>query len=137
MAEFLWSMFCENAIVDRASNSLSLIGVIEQFTVKQLPIIIPQIFYVVSLWQKDSSHEGQEEVFRHRIKINPEPEIESKKEMEFETKIPEDKERMRTINGIRGIPISKEGNLYLIIEQYLEDEWKEVYKIRVKVKKVE
>jgi len=137
MADLIWSMFCEKAIVDKQSNEISLIGIIEQFQVSQLPIVIPHYYYVISLWEKNSSLENQEEIFRHRVKFNPEPEEISKKEMEFETIIPGDKIRMRTINGIRGIPIKEEGDLYLIIEQYLNDSWEEVHKIRVRVAKTE
>jgi hypothetical protein len=134
MANLLWSLLCEKPLIDSQSNQISLIGIIEQLNVPKVPIIIPQLYFVVCLWEKDNSKEGREEVFKHRIQISPQSETYKYTPFEYENTIPSDKMRLRTCNGIRGIPVSEPGKIIFSIEIPEENDWKSINIIEIVVK---
>lgn len=137
MPIFSWALCSKQVIVDSKSNNLSLIEILEQFNVSDLPIVIPQIYYLASMWGKDSSFENKEETFRFKIVITSNPEKPPENEgIEAELKIPQDKKRVRHLVSIQGIPIQEEGTLYFIIYLKSEDTWKEVHRIPIDVKKI-
>jgi hypothetical protein len=135
MADLLWALFCERAIVNSKTNNISLIEIVEQLSVPDLPIVIPQPFFIVTLWEKKDK--DKEETFYFRIisthleqdevNIRPSPEI--------ECVIPHDKERLRNLCQLSGIRIEKEKPLYFIIQRKVDDNWDEVQKITVQIKK--
>jgi hypothetical protein len=137
MPKFLWALCCDKVIIDQESNNLSLIGVIEQFNLPEIPLVIPQLFQVVIMWEKDTSYNGKEEPFSFKIVITPK----GRKPLEdegkiYEYKIPKDKKRFRNLCGLRGIPIEKEGTLFIRIFLKIKTKWDEVYKIPLEIKKI-
>lgn len=137
MPKFQWALLCQQAIVDSKSNNVSIIGIVEQFNVSKLPTIVPQVYQLVSLWDKDSSFKGKEETFFIKVAIasSLEKAIEEKG-IEIEIKILEAKERARHVWAIKGIPINEEGILYIIIFLKVGEDWKEIHKIPIQVKKI-
>ena len=136
MPIFSWALCCKQAIIDNRSNNLSLIEILEQFNVSDLPTVVPQIYYLASMWGKDSSFENGEETFRFKIVITSNPEEPPESEgIEAEIKIPQDKKRLRHILSLRGIPIQEEGTLYFIIYLKSGDTWEEVHRIPIDVNK--
>ncbi len=136
MPKFQWALFCNQAIIDTRSNNVSLIGILEQFNVSDLPTIVPQIYYLVSLWDKDSSFEGKEETFIIKVVITSNLDTASKEEgVQQEVKIPKDSERARHIWSIKGIPIKEEGILYIVIFLKSGEDWEEIHKIPIQIKK--
>lgn len=134
MPKLLWSLCCEKPIIDSKTNSLSLIGILEQINVPRVPIVVAMMLSVVSLWQKDDAYKKKEETFKHRIKIELPLGTTVISPIEYQTIIPNDKVRIRTLNGIAGIPVNKEGILYFIIELCSDDKWQEKQKIPVEIK---
>lgn len=137
MPKFQWALLCQQAIVDSKSNNVSIIAIIEQFNVSELPTIVPQVYQLVSLWDKDSSFKGKEETFLIKIVITSslEKAIEEKG-IQIEIKILGAKERARHVWAIKGIPINEEGILYIVIFLKFGEDWKEIHKIPIQVKKI-
>lgn len=135
MAQHLWSLLCEKPLLDSQTNQISLIGIVEQFNVLKVPTLITKVTFVVSLWEKDSNFENEEERFKHRIQISPQSQEYTYKPCEYDNLIPKEKKRIGTCNGIEEIPVSEEGHLFFHIELFEENEWKEIYKFAVDIRK--
>lgn len=137
MPKFLWAHFCERPIIDSKTNMLSLIGLIRIINVPEIPIVIPQSFYVVSLWEKEASYSESKkaETFTYKIIVTQQSPRPSKEGLEHEITIPKDKKRTRSICGIAGIPIKKDDELNIIIYLKSNGVWKKIYTISVDIKK--
>ncbi len=136
MPKIIWAICCERLIVDKASNNLSLINVLEQFNPDNLPVTVPQIYNFVSLWQKDEAFVNKEEIFKFKFAAIHNPEsIPENKFATIECKIPVDKKRLRHLFSIRGMPIEEYGTLYLIIQLEIEGSWREIYRIPIEIVK--
>ena len=59
------AVLCETAIIDQATNNLSVVNQIEQVNLPQFPAVLPRIM-VVTTWQRESEIE---ESFTERISI--------------------------------------------------------------------
>jgi len=130
-------MLCERAIVDSRSNNMSLMGVVEQFNVPDLPTTIPQIFDLAMLWEKDDSLKGKDEAFSFKIVITQKKrEVSINKGKTYEINIPKNKYRLRSISSIRGIPVKEEKTLYFRIYVKSKDKWEKIFSIPIEIKKV-
>ena len=54
MPRHVWTMCCENAVVDARTNNVSLINAIEQISVPAAAPVIAMRLVIVSLWARDS-----------------------------------------------------------------------------------
>ncbi|MGE0582936.1 MAG: hypothetical protein AB7P31_12495 [Steroidobacteraceae bacterium] len=76
MAQHVWSILCREPLIDRQTNSLSLVGVLEEVQVEfaypkgseppELPVTAMPI-HVVSYWVRDPREKGVVERLRARI----------------------------------------------------------------------
>lgn len=132
MAKLLWSIFCEKPIIDSKSNNVSLIGVIEALNVPTVPVVIPNPFFIVSLWQRSSLNESKPEDVEYRIVLIT-PKKREKQLIKYKFSL--EKKRHRTLNGIFGLPIDSAGTHYFSIQQLKGEKWKEEFRIVFEVKK--
>lgn len=132
MAKLIWSMLCEKPLIDSQTNNVSLINIIEEFSVPNVPISIPQPFFIVSLWQRELSDKNKPENFEYRIMlVSP-----SKSERELiKYKVKIEKERHRTMNGIIGLKIGELGTHYISVEIKKDGDWKKSIRIPFYIRK--
>ena len=58
MIEHVWSVFCSRVLIDKDANNVSLVDVIEQFTltvpppIADKPLVVPNDSELVSLWSR-------------------------------------------------------------------------------------
>lgn len=58
MIDHVWSVFCTRAVIDRETNNISLLEVIEQLTIHETPpaegneAVVPGSFELVTLWTR-------------------------------------------------------------------------------------
>ena len=137
MARYEWGLLCENAMVDSSSNNLSLINIIEQINVLTTPVVIPQRFFLVTYWTRERPI-TEEETVQYKISIQSEDTL---GEPEFETmitmRIPPDKEHIRNLCRLSGLPIKSVGRLLIRIQQPVSgrpEESKDVGRVEVLIK---
>ena len=126
MFEHVWSIVCEDSIIDKITNNVSLLKVLEAIDVefklvkdKKTPImkdgmkvVIPMKFHVVSLF-KTAEH-GLEEVGDGRITFE-DPEGDKLASLDFAVNF-ETKPRVRHRSIISGLPATKSGEYFFTIE---------------------
>ena len=138
MAKILWALCCENAIVDMGTNNLSLINIVEQFNIPSVPIVVPQKYFVVSQWERESP-KSEEENFQFKIIIRPESKkADADKEGIFvDAKIIAGKGRLRHLCSLKGIPIAETGTLLVNIlvptGKGTSENWNEVANIPIEI----
>ncbi|MBE9048101.1 hypothetical protein IQ255_27525 [Pleurocapsales cyanobacterium LEGE 10410] len=75
MAKHIWSVACQNAIVDKHSNLVSYINSFDQIGIPELPYVFPPLV-VASLWQR----EKEDEKFEIKVAvISPNDEVKKEK----------------------------------------------------------
>jgi hypothetical protein len=119
----LWSILANEALVDQQTNSLSIVGVIEELTVQipsevKLPTLVPLKHTIVSLWQKER---GKEINFELKIEIIG-PTGEKLGEITQPVKILPQHRRMRTITQMDRFPLAGAGEYAFKISAKLPEQ---------------
>lgn len=137
MAKLLWALLCEQAIINSQTNNVSLIEIIEQLNVPNFPTIVPQKFYIVSLWEKETPNKDKEETFNFKIIIKSQPDTIDPNESGFsvEATIPNNKDRFRNVCAISGLKIDREGILNIAIFLKSDCTWDEKHRIPIQISK--
>ena len=138
MAQHIWTVPCRFSMTDRETNNMSLIEVLEQFTVPAVPpkqpnrALVPAIFDVVTLWGRDDD-EQEEDSFGRLSLISPNGE--TLLEYPYQIDLRENK-RFRSAARIVGVPARQTGRYQFRIEQRgaANDEWQAVASIPLIVK---
>ena len=133
MIAHVWSVLCARSIVDRDSNNISLLDVIEQLNlaIVELPAIIPAQFELVTLWTRADN--DMPAIGRGRVRyLCPTNELLAQIEHAIDHS---DYRRTRQRSGLVGLPISGFGRHSLHVElQVAEDgEWTEVANLPLEV----
>jgi hypothetical protein len=120
MAEHIWTIFCQHAIVDRETNSISYLVGIEEIGAAQLPFLFAGT--LGSLWVRDGDNPETLEV-RYQL-ITP---TGKSKDM-GETIVNMEKPRQR-LNANLSIGIDEEGVYHLRVSAKRGDKWKQAARI--------
>lgn len=140
MARHIWSIPCREAIIDRFSNSLTLVGVLEelQVTITKLadapaeprPVGTAD-FVVVSHWVKSDGPEVEDFKLRSRF-YSPSGKLLGQSEHQFSFK---EYRRARNVLNVRGLPLPEEGQYTIELQEPSgESRWKTVAKLPLDVK---
>ena len=124
MIKHIWSLICQNIIVDRNTNSISYINCLEELTVPPLPVDF-------SLSLGIFTHIDPIEVFKIRIRLKkPDGTIK-------ELIVTEDyklKTKKNRINFILGITFDSSGEYHFLIDIKTDNVWESFNEIPLEVK---
>lgn len=134
MIDHIWTVPCRQAIIDRDTNLVSLLNVIEQVTIPEKPRsegIVPVQVEVVSLWQR--SDPGVPSESRARVTFRS-PTGEDLAAGEFELDLSQ-WQRLRTRHCFRGLPVREEGQYRFSVELWQGSgaQWEEVASIPMEI----
>lgn len=123
MIEHVWSILCRRSIIDKDTNSVSIVDVMEAINVEtageQTPTLagIPLDFEIVTLWVRADSKVPARSRYRIRMQppSGPAKPIGEPTEVDLRTF-----ERLRARTHVSGIPLSGPGRYRFIVE--LEDD---------------
>jgi hypothetical protein len=136
MARHVWSVFCERALVDKHTESVSLINVVEEFILEgELPanrVDLPIQAALVSYWTR--SERETSEYGRTRVRVvSPAGESLATGHV-WELDLREER-RAQLVSRIEMLPLQGEGIYQLVIEYRGEQEtaWNEAARIPLEV----
>jgi hypothetical protein len=140
MIEHVWSVLCSRAILDRDTNSVSLIDIVEEITI-QGPVLPSEeggtsaftiTMALVSLWRRDP--EDQPTKGQARVLLFA-PNGEPLKEFSVYSIDLSEKLRMRAFGNIPVFPFRGPGSYHFSIQlqDEREEEWKEVASIPLRL----
>lgn len=113
MIRHVWSLLCRKSIIDKETNNISILEILEQVEVNAsvpsnavFPVKIPLSYELVSMWTREHASEKGTATIEISI-VGPDGKVGESmvKELEFPPSIP----RMRSRFRITGIEISKSG----------------------------
>lgn len=127
MANLIWALSCQRAIIDRETNSLSLIDHFEGLTLATLPArredgalpLIPLRFAVVSYWTR--SADGIPETVELRIRL-VDPSGASHAQGTTMVDL-QSSHAARSVVTFPGLPISGAGNYTLELARKVGEKW--------------
>jgi len=130
MIKHIWSVLCQQSIVNRDSNNISLIEVIEQLSIEgrviesesEKPKLLPLSFNIVSMWIRENLDEPADSK-ANVIFLSPRDKELSRKEVHIDLS---EYQRFRTISRINGLPFSGYGQYKFVIKVLNEGDWKTV-----------
>lgn len=132
MAKHQWSVICNKALVDRFTNNLSIVDVVEEvnFTIQRtskaeeatLPVVSVD-FTVVSLWHRSEFATAEEGKARIRLLSPSGKPLAQDSELAIE--LTGDKLRTRNILNCRGVPLRESGEHRVQVQQLQKNgRWK-------------
>lgn len=130
----IWTVACSHAVVDRDSNNVSLLNIIEQLTIHEAPrpdAILPIQLDVMTLWAREDAEIPTTDNSRLRL-ISPD----GKALGAFESAVDlSSHERSRAKITFQGLPLASSGTYKFIVEQKSEEatRWKRVAEIPLSV----
>jgi hypothetical protein len=140
MIEHIWSVLCTRSIIEGSTGLLSLIDVLEEVTLGELPPlednkeqIIRLPVSVASLWQRKPESDPTKGTVRLSL-ISPHQE--TVKEFEYEADLSKEKQRLRTIARLDGIRFRGIGTYRFLVQIRGEKEtdWREVATLPLSIK---
>lgn len=133
-----WSIICEKSVIDAQSNLLSLFNCVEEVEikidktkiVKNSKLIAPINLQLISLWMINNY--VKENLFIIKIElVDPEGAILS--EFSNTLKSQPGNKRLRSINNIQGMPVTKSGRYYFRISRQRGDKFDMVSELALDV----
>lgn len=136
-----WAIICQNSIIDRSSNNVSLFNIIEEIHVAAQPIedpliqeplpgMIPSLFQFVILFAR--SDDNSPEKTRGRLRITR-PDSTEASSQEFEVDLTKFL-RNRVTLALAGLPIIGEGEYSLVVEGMNQpSEWSHLFTLPLRV----
>jgi len=116
MAQLLFCLLAENIITDSATNNTSIINVIENISVNaELPVNFPLMQLVIS-WERETPM-GNAEPLSFRIRIRYQSGNFFGRDFRIDAPIPADKDRIKSIVRMEGIPLNETGKMEFLIEK--------------------
>jgi hypothetical protein len=134
MIQHIWTVPCRVGIVDQNTNNVSLIDVLEEITVSELPMQpgvipaqMPSILDVVSLWGRENP--DQPEAGWGRLSLIS-PQGESLVQQPGEVDLRQFR-RVRAFNKFIGLPLRGPGRYYFHVERRPDEaaEWELVARV--------
>lgn len=137
----IWAVLCQNSVIDKATNTISLFNVVEEIQVApqppQEPLIPPAagrgasiVFQLVTLWGR--SNEDAPEQGRGRLRLVL-PDGESTITGEYEVDLAKFL-RLRHITQIATLPIRNEGIYKFVVESKEGDsDWSIKFEVPLRV----
>jgi len=138
MVDHVWTVACSRAVIDQASNNLSLEGVLEQLTITGKPLpdgFLALPFDVATLWAR--SNPAVPEKARMRLSLlAPSGKEHTVKEFDIDLTTAE---RYRALLKFNAIPVSESGRhvFRVDLQQDPEANWKLVASIPITIDFVE
>jgi len=136
MTECQWTIVCEHAVVDRFTNNLSLLHVVEQITVGGSPEtgeLMPIPFDIMTLWERGDLESPEVAQTRTVIVAPNGDEISS-------TEIPVDLTEYRRLRArlrVVGMPFSGFGRYRLRVDLQDDGDWMVVGGVSLEVRQKE
>lgn len=123
MPDHIWSALCTRAIIDRDSNNISLIDMLEEIRFAPPPtdddlgregyVMLPISVTLVTLWERKT--ENDPETFVMRVKfVDPTGTWIGPQDTERELTM--DKPRFRSISRMMAVPFSESGKYQVIVQ---------------------
>ena len=134
MPNHIWSVLCTKASIDRETNIVSLLEIVEEITIASPlpaatngPVVLAVRAEFVSLWERNRAQEPERALGRLTIQG---PTGRPLGGAEFEINLGE-KSRTRTIAKLEGLPVSGAGRHAMVVEcrSVPENEWAQVARI--------
>ncbi len=131
MAKHVWTILSNKTMIDRTSNAISLIDVIEQINLsgsglneykKGREVVIPFNYSLATLWIR-SDPKKPEKVNSRTTLFTPDNKISYSQEIEIDLT---NHQRRRSIIDFRSLPLSGPGTYKYKIEQKAGKNWKTV-----------
>lgn len=97
--------YAQSIIVDRFTNQMSLINVLEDISLSSFPGLLP--ITICSIYERSTSSESSNEIVDIQIELNSEPLVKVKIDLIFH----DDKLKARNIAALGFLPISNAGTL--------------------------
>jgi hypothetical protein len=128
----LWTMICSFAVIDRETNNVSLLNIIEQLHITGEPVengLLPVNIDVITLWEKEQDDEQQT---RSRLSLfAPDGIVLGQWEAEVNF---EQFSRNRAKITFQGFPIPQAGTYLYVVETISEaGEWYQVANVPIQV----
>ena len=135
----LWAILCQNAVIDRDTNTVSLFNVVEEVTVpvappsgdiSMLPGVVPATFELVILWSRSETDEPELGMGRIAL-ISPDSTSSTPHELNIDLT---QYLRWRSRIKFPGLPITGEGTYTFQIEFKSESsDWVQVFELPLRV----
>lgn len=139
MAIHIWTVLCTKASIDKTSNIVSLLEVVEQMNVGGIPEdkrddvgVAPTRLELVSLWMRSDLDVPERKLMRFKL-LQPDDSI--VEGGQFEVNLTEES-RLRMVVKLNNFPIKGEGIYYFITEFMPEEDgnWEEVSRLPLVVR---
>ena len=134
MIDHIWSIVCQHSILDRDTNLLSIINVIEELTIKEQPEpekSLGIVLELTSLWVRSDFNVPGQGFARY---VFASPSGQSIKEIEVDIDLTKF-ERLRSRGQFIGLSLLESGRYNFRVEfrENKEEEWKQISSIPIKV----
>jgi hypothetical protein len=136
MIEYQWSIVCEHAVVDRFTNNLSLLHVVDQITVGGSPESgqpMPMPFDIMTLWQRGDV-ESPEVAQTRTVIVAPNGDEISSTEVHVDLT---DNRRLRARLRVVGMPFRGFGRYRLRADVQEDGDWVVVGGVSLEVRQKE
>ena len=136
MASHVWTVLCRKASIDRESNVVSLLEVIESIqitapTASNPPLAVPIQLEIVTLWARSDPGRPERASARFSLHFPDGTQVEgSRSEVNLM-----DWQRLRTVIQMQGFPVKGPGIHHIVIQSRQDDgsAWTEVAKIPIEI----
>ena len=135
MAVHFWSILCQQSIIDKRTNNISLISVLEEISISDPPhdkrIAIGGDMSLVVLWSRSNPEEPEKETACRVVLRSPENKIlETSDDVSVNLGA---HERIRTVFRRQHFPIVGPGIYQFVVQIKNEKRWKKVCSVPLKV----
>ncbi len=139
MAEHVWSVLCHKGCLDKYTNQVSLLDVIETLAItlleplpEKLPVNFPLQLQLVSFWTRSKTGVPEMARCRLHLAIPDGSKVKTTTELEIDLK---QAARSRTFFRMNALPYHGPGLYSFVVEQYNEatKKWKRVARIPLEI----
>lgn len=140
MIKHIWSVLCQESIINQDNNMISLNNIIEEINLKQnknkisknsTKVLVPINHEIVSFLSKSDKNKQ----VKIQLKLTLlDPNMDKLEEKKFDVIIPVSKDKMRTRIKFASIPITTEGNYVYLVSIKQNKEFETVAQIPLEVK---
>lgn len=133
---FAYGVVCSKAIINQRTEQLSIIDIIDQVQVENLPTMLPNVA-IVTFWTRDRGTEGSELL---KVRMRREPELSTDlvestgyTQPEFEQPIPSSSLTARMVLDVNAIFLTNDGVNKFIFEINDGNEWTDAGSVMLNV----
>lgn len=129
MIRHVWTILCNQVIIDKETNLVSYINALEGVNVVELPSTLPT-FTISTLWMTDDLSA----ILNHRIRIiSPSGKALAERKLDS---LPFNKPRYRINIQVAGVRVEEEGDYHVMVEFKSGRAWKEAAQIPIPVTRI-